>query len=75
MKNIFLALVVLLVGVSSSSSFAKEVQKRKVVVISFTDTDAKPRLPSSRDERAVMAAQARHIATDKSLDQAIENLD
>ena len=62
-------------GVFSTSSFAKEVTKRKVTVITFTENDTKSSMPSSIDERAVMAAQARHIATNKSLDQAIENLD
>jgi hypothetical protein len=75
MKNILLALVILIVGVFSTSSFAKEAPKRKIVVISFTENDTKPRMPSSIDERAVVAAQARHVATSKSLDQAIENLD
>jgi len=75
MKNILLALVIVLVGVFSTSSFAKEAPKRKVVVITFTENDTKSPRISSLDERAVMAAQARHVASSKSLDQAIENLD
>ena len=75
MKNIFLAVVVLFIAAGSSSAFATESHnKMKHVSISFSENDAKTRLPASVDEKAVMAAQARHVAKDKSLDEAIENL-
>jgi hypothetical protein len=75
MKSILLSLAILIVGVNSSHAFAKEVPKRQVVVISFSENETRSRAPSSIDERAVMAAQARHIASTRSLDQAIEDLD
>jgi hypothetical protein len=75
MKNILLAIVIVLVGAVSTSSYAKDVKARKVVVISFTESDTKARMPSSVDERAVVAAQSRHVAQMSALDLAIQNLD
>ncbi len=74
MKNILLSAVVLLIAATSNSASAKEVQKLKHVVISFSENDAESRLPASVEEKAVVEAQARHVAKDRSLDEAIENL-
>jgi hypothetical protein len=73
-KNILLSAVVLMIAATSNSASAKEVQKLKHVVISFSENDAKSRLPASVEEKAVIEAQARHVAKDRSLDEAIENL-
>ena len=64
-----------MIAATSNFASAKEVQKIKHEVISFTEKEIKSRsLASVEDETAVVEAQERHVAKYKSLDDAIENL-